>query len=280
MSPPAAAHPVTRRRARRDPAAGFTLIELLVVISIIALLIALLLPALGAARGAARSAVCLSNLKQSGIALYSYATDHGSTLPPGVQSVAGDLAAGHNLVSSLRAAGLVDGVAAASEAQAKGLGGSIFICPESEREFWPGGNPASKAAPLGRQLWTGFTTAVATDRYHPLGYGLNGTTGPWAAVQEAYPMRTWGVQPAASLDDIRRPSWLVGMFDGLYIRIHHENYINARHQDASITNLMMMDGHAASFRSTDLPGGAAGTGLINANNLAAFPPPPLWRLDQ
>ncbi len=60
---------------------AFTLIELLVVISIIALLIAILLPALSAARAAGRSAVCLSNLKQQGVATYSFATDFDNYAP-------------------------------------------------------------------------------------------------------------------------------------------------------------------------------------------------------
>ncbi|MEM6332810.1 MAG: prepilin-type N-terminal cleavage/methylation domain-containing protein [Planctomycetota bacterium] len=55
---------------------GFTLIELLVVISIIALLIGILLPALGAARGVARDVKCLSNTRQIGTAVTTYATDN------------------------------------------------------------------------------------------------------------------------------------------------------------------------------------------------------------
>lgn len=55
-------------------ARAFTLIELLVVVAIIVTLIALLMPALGKARDAARRAACLSNLRQIGIGLASYAS--------------------------------------------------------------------------------------------------------------------------------------------------------------------------------------------------------------
>ncbi len=60
----------------RRHATAFTLIELLVVISIIALLIAILLPALSRARAAAQAVVCLSGMRQTGIAVLTYANEN------------------------------------------------------------------------------------------------------------------------------------------------------------------------------------------------------------
>ena len=65
------------RRSRR----GFTLIELLVVIAIIAILAAILFPVFAKAREKARQTSCLSNLRQLGTGLLSYAQDYDERLP-------------------------------------------------------------------------------------------------------------------------------------------------------------------------------------------------------
>src|SRR5438128_2264205 len=72
-----------RKTYRIRPRCAFTLIELLVVIAIIAILGALVMPALASAKLAGGNAVCISNLRQIGIAINNYTSDFDGKMPYG-----------------------------------------------------------------------------------------------------------------------------------------------------------------------------------------------------
>jgi prepilin-type N-terminal cleavage/methylation domain-containing protein len=82
MSDRAAIKDPRRLLARR----GFTLVELLVVIAIVGVLSAVVFPVVAKARQKSRNAVCVSNLRQLGLAMLSYADDNNDRLPLGLDS--------------------------------------------------------------------------------------------------------------------------------------------------------------------------------------------------
>lgn len=72
-----------RRSHLRFDDHGFTLIEVLVVVAIIALLVAILLPSLSRVRAQARNTQCLSNLRQHGYAMNTFAVVNKGVVPRG-----------------------------------------------------------------------------------------------------------------------------------------------------------------------------------------------------
>ena len=124
---------------------SFTLIELLVVVAIIAILASLLLPALSRARVTTRSRLCMSNLKQIGMAFELYLSDNDGFLPRGKDYYGGHKTEYRKLI--------VTGYAG---------GGEVAMCPNATYPK-PGGhhymsNPAVLREVRGSDVSSGHDT--------------------------------------------------------------------------------------------------------------------------
>jgi prepilin-type N-terminal cleavage/methylation domain-containing protein/prepilin-type processing-associated H-X9-DG protein len=130
-----------RRESLQNYACGFTLVELLVVIAIIALLVSILLPALAKARDQAKSVICLSNLKQQGLASEFYVEDHDGTIIPWLENIAGNIFRPKIWTAFLapyvgdREAGKGSDSTFTHEEEARQSSLQVFQCPSQEETF-------------------------------------------------------------------------------------------------------------------------------------------------
>ncbi|MBX3322938.1 MAG: prepilin-type N-terminal cleavage/methylation domain-containing protein [Phycisphaeraceae bacterium] len=168
---------------------GFSLIELLVVIAIIAVLLAILVPALSSVRSTARTVMCLSNLRQLGVAWSVYADDFQSYAMPAADAPP----AGHesDTVYWFGAVGNISGTVEAErgflapylEATLHDL--SVFECPNQ-----PWGTYAAQTAP-----------GTITTTYGYNGYYLSPSKTPGWSMQIGHRpwRRTWEIRQPAEL---------------------------------------------------------------------------------
>jgi len=113
------------------PPGAFTLIELLVVIALISILAAMLLPTLARAKSKASSVMCLSQMRQIGMATTMFADDNKGCLPRSSHSAMayGQLPWGYALVPYITGKTFTR-----PDSQWTNLFRTLYHCPKDRRE--------------------------------------------------------------------------------------------------------------------------------------------------
>ncbi|HEX4052669.1 MAG TPA: type II secretion system protein [Tepidisphaeraceae bacterium] len=268
---------------------GFTLVELLVVIGIIALLVGILLPALNRARDQANTTLCLSNLRQIGMAIVNYAAENQGSLVPGRYDASTYPASGaelENWATILVNSGYLPTppqVPSTNVAwQDTSFGTSVFRCPNgmnNRGDISGMTGPQTPIDPMG-SVFTRLesnSTGVRVDTW----YGINGWTATpassevnafarWPFTDLPYPGNSAGYsQKLHKMTDFRSSAELVLVFDGFYWAQQDAENVNFRHDNWSQANFLMADGHAQTVNLTDFTGG------LSSNQISAnmFNPP-------
>ena len=277
---------------RPRAAAGFTLVELLVVIGIIALLISILLPALGKAREQGNTIKCMSNLRQLGMASVMYSNANKGVLLP-IDLTPDDQSIRYETWASLLVGyGLVN-VPYTTDAVSPPSGDSILRCPSGTTDIVGNASVADRRDAQGAASEVFVSTKFDPGRAVWSWYSPNGTSDSFSGTPPASDPRGIPLQryrkswyPNGRKEtEIRKTTETVLFFDGVGgINIHAQpGRVNARHNNRTMTNLVMFDGHAESIRTQDLPGGYrpgdVGMKPFTFQNLKGKPAP-LWRIDQ
>ena len=267
-------------------ARGFTLIELLVVIAIIALLVSILLPALKTARELAKDVVCRTNLKSIGTAMAVYASDQDGKIVPG-EVVDSSGAGRETWSSSLVAVGAIDapiGLGVYWPTQAA----SPFRCPNGETKWTNNYGSALpyKAHPnLSRFTMYGYHGTIAKpvhNWYCAIGGASRDTAKTWS--YRALPMTLLKIdvdEKQHRFGDVNAAARQTLLCDGLLWppfgsgQLMHR--ISARHNNATSTNFLLVDGHSEAHDTYDTPNDLGWDhGMGDLYDYPYFS----WRLDQ
>jgi prepilin-type N-terminal cleavage/methylation domain-containing protein len=190
---------------------AFTLIELLVVIAIIAMLAAILFPVFSQAREKGRQTQCLSNIRQIGMGVHMYMSDHDDTYP--MSRMPDDKHAIGGCLTTAMAGIPESGLWGTSVNWKRTIAPyikskDVFICPTNTFK-WDKTGYAKQVNVPGDESNTWYTK----DNYLPVSYAINGSY-----FHEAIPP-CWNGESAVRprhMAEIDAPSHLIFLLESRY----------------------------------------------------------------